>query len=466
MIKFAENMLRRKRITSFGLMSADSFFYQPQSYIEIAEIFSYAARNNMKVCPLGSALSFSNVCLINNQIALDITYLNEVLFFDTGLGTITVQAGAKVTDILKIILPLNYTLAGLTGSTGNTVAGNIANDVNGKDSWKNGNFSANAIAMKIMFSNGEIKQIDRENDAAVFNAIVGGLGLIAVILEVTLKLIRIPSYMVQVKSVKHKNLSSVINSMQNLSSQNDEFAYCWTDAYSPIKSLGRGISELAVFVENDGSVSSDRLPEYFVHRKNIFGLKKEFFWSIIRKTYTSSVHQWAGYLKYYNPFSFSKAVIPFPLYQYPMVKYFPDWNLKFYPHGFREAQLLFSIDNIENAYVEILKFCRKESIVPLICSIRKHKEQDGYFSFAGEGFSFSVNYALKGLSQERIKFLEAGVIDLTLKHQGKSYLGKYPFMNLSAVKTMYPSTDKFLAVKRTADPDTILWSDAANNILI
>jgi FAD/FMN-containing dehydrogenase len=420
----------------------------------------------MKVCPLGSALSFSNVCLINNQIALDITLLNQVLFFDAVSGIITVQAGVKVTDILKIILPVNYTLAGLTGSTGNTVVGNIANDVNGKDSWKNGNFSANVIAMKIMLSNGDVKEIEREKDADIFNAIIGGLGLIAIILEVTLKLIHIPSYMVRVKSVKHKNLTSVINAMRNLSSENDEFAYCWTDAYSPLKSLGRGISELAVFVESDGSATSEKLSDHFVPRKTIFGFKKEYFWTIIRKTYSSSVHQLAGYLKYYNPLNFSKSVIPFPLYQYPMVKYFPDWNLKFYPHGFREAQLLFSIDSIENAYMEILKFCRKENILPLICSIRKHKEQDGYFSFAGDGFSFSVNYALKGLSQQRRQSLEQGIMDLTLKHKGKSYLGKYPFMNLSAVKAMYPNTDKFIATKKITDPNNILWSDAASIILV
>lgn len=466
MIEFTENMLSRKKINSFGLISADSFYCQPQSYEEIAEILRHAAKNSMKVCPLGSALSFSNVCLINNQIALDITLLNKVLLLDFAKSLIKVQAGVKVPDILKTILPHNYTLAGLTGSMGNTVAGNIGNDVNGKDSWKYGNFSSNVIAMKIMLSNGEIKEIEREKDTAVFNAIVGGLGLIAVILEVTLKLIPIPSYMVQVKSVKHKNLASVLSAMKQLSPEKDEFAYCWTDAYAPSKNLGRGICELALFVENDGSVTSKKLLDYFVQRKKIFGLRKEHFWSIIRKTYTSSVHQLAGYAKYYNPFSGSTAITPFPLYQYPMVKYFPDWNLKFYPHGFREAQLLFPIDTIENAYVETLRFCRKESIVPLICSIRKHKEQEGYFSFAGEGFSFSVNYALKGLSQQRREFLEAGITDLTLKHKGKSYLGKYPFMSLSAVKTMYPNTDKFLAVKKITDPDTILWSDAANNILV
>lgn len=447
-------------------MSVNSFYSQPQTYEDIAEIFSYAGKNNMKVCPLGSALSFSNVCLINNQIALDIIRLNQVLFFNAESGIIKVQGGTKVTDILKIILPLKYTLAGLTGSNGNTVAGNISNDVNGKDSWKNGNFSTNVIAIKIMFSNGEIKEIEREKDADVFNAIVGGLGLIAVILEVTLRLISIPSYMVQVKSVKHKNLASVINAMQKLSPSKDEFAYCWTDAYAPEKNMGRGICELAAFVESPIALRNSSLSDYFVSRRKIFGLKKEFFWSIIRKTYTSKVHQLAGYIKYHNPVNFSRNVIPFPLYQYPMVKHFPDWNLKFYPHGFREAQLFFSTDNIENAYLEILKFCRKESIVPLICSIRKHKEQDGYFSFAGEGFSFSVNYALKGLSQQRIKFLEAMITDLTLKHKGKSYLGKYPFMNLAAVKAMYPNTDKYLAIKKITDPHTILWSDAANNLLV
>lgn len=64
---------------------------------------------------------------------LDLTKLDKIVEFDWNKSTITVQAGTRISTILRLVLPLNLTLVSITGFMKNTVVGNISNDVNGKD---------------------------------------------------------------------------------------------------------------------------------------------------------------------------------------------------------------------------------------------------------------------------------------------------------------------------------------------
>lgn len=458
-------MYKQEYISSYGLMTANAWICKPVDYEDILHCFQFARSKGLKICPLGSGLSFSHVALLNQQIALDMTNLNDILRLDLENCTITVQAGTRITDILKLILPLNFTLVGLTGSLGNTIAGNISNDVNGKDSWKHGNFSANVIRMKIMFTSGEIKSIDRESDPDLFHAIVGGLGLIAVILEATLKLHVIPSLLVEKETVKCGNLEETIFQFEKLDSLKDELAYSWTDAYASEKNTGRGLFEKARFIESNQKINQEELKQMLTPKARIAGLKTEFFWKIIRNTYVSPLHQLAGYFKYHQPILNPKSTALFPSYQYPMVKYLPQWNLLFYPDGFREAQLLFPVSGFEKAYVELLGFCRKNKITPFICAIRRHKEQEGLLSFADNGYSLTLNYGLKGLSTERRNTIQKQLMELCLKHRGKVYLGKFPFLDHSDFRDMYAKSGQYLRIKKETDPDTLLWSDAASEFL-
>lgn len=451
------------KITSYGLISVDAYISKPTSYGDIGELFEYAKNNDYKICPIGSGLSFSNVALIDRQISLDLKGLNKIIDFDIDNKTVTVQAGAKVTDILKISLPHKLTLNGLTGSYANTVAGNISNDVNGKDSWKNGNFTSNVEEMKVMLTNGQIQKVSRSLHSDIFNAISGGLGLIAVILEIKLKLHPIPGYNVLMQTIKCKNLDEQLLQFESLNTD-DDFAYSWTDGFANSNQLGRGLFEKAKFIESEKNKEID-WNKYLNQKERIMGIKTDFFWKIIRNVYTHNTHKYAGYFKYYKPVLKSSKRKVFPEYQYPMAKVLPQWNLLFYPKGFREVQMLFPKDNFGNAYREILKFCNKNKINPFISAIRKHISQEGFLAFANEGYSFTINFGLNKLSSKELKNIEYDIINLCVKNNGIVYLGKFPFVTPETFQTMYPKYVNFKSVKEKNDNSNLLWSDAASIFL-
>ena len=123
----------------------------------------------------------------------------------------------------------------------NTVIGNISNDVNGKDAWKNGNFSENVISMRVILASGDEKEISKEKDTHLFNAICGGLGLLVIIKEITLRLTPISSYYVDASTRKCANLEEQLNYFESISEDKSDFAHSWIDPFTNTRQIGRGL---------------------------------------------------------------------------------------------------------------------------------------------------------------------------------------------------------------------------------
>jgi len=455
----------RRTIRSYGFLEANSFYSLPQTYEEARGSILFAGERQLQVCPKGSALSFSNVCLLNNGMAIDVLALNRILHIDREKEEICVQAGTLVPHILQQIMPMGFTLVGLTGSLGNTVAGNIGNDVNGKDSWKNGHFCQNVLSLKIITAEGILLDITPISHPELFAAIAGGMGLIALVVEVTLKMKRIPSFMVQEERLKLSGLSDLTHQMDQLDGTNAEFAYCWTDPYAPLAQLGRGFIQIAHFVKDPTDHPTEKLQKGFVQKKRIGPFTPKIFWGIARQFDAPFMYGIAGYLKYHLNYSKSFRPVPFTGYQYPMLKYLPEWNLKYYPYSFREIQILFPTQMFHEGFEKIMRICRAKKFIPYVCAVRKHKVQPGYLSFAENGFSMTLNYGLNDHSPKETTIFEETVIETILQLGGRIYLGKYPFLSPETVKRMYPGMENFLRIKREIDPKNIFWSDAADFLI-
>jgi decaprenylphospho-beta-D-ribofuranose 2-oxidase len=459
MVKYPE-----QKISSYGLIEVGAQICAPRSYDEVIECIQYARENGFKICTAGSRLSFSNVCLLEKQISLDMRGFNQLVQLQVAEGdvaTATVQAGMLTTHLLAAIIPLGYTLQSLTGSLGNTIGGDIANDVNGKDSWRNGNFGSNVLGLKIATANGEIKDIDRCNHPELFDSIIGGIGLIAIILEARLQLRPIPSFVLEMKSENCRNINDLTEKMNGLNNGQTDFAYCWTDPWAPDNKLGRGIIEAAHFVERKVKISEKELLRSFKQKDKFGVLTPQTFWSIFRKLDFKFTYKYAGFLKL--ALSRNKLIqVEFPYYQYPMLNYLPEWNLKYYPHGFREWQILIPTTSFPMAYRQILLFCKQRGLIPYVCAVRKHIYQSPYLSFAGDGFSMTVNYGLNDCAFEKLKAFEKDLMDIVIGFYGKVYIGKYPFFKKRLLQKMYPDLNKFLQIKQQYNPNNLFWSDAAD----
>ena len=451
----------KKIIRSYGLLSAHSFYCKPSTVEEIIECIDYAKQHSLSICPYGSGMSFSDVCLIDNNVSLDITGLDKIIKFDSVNGTITAQAGILTIDILSIIMPVGWYLCGLSGSLRNTIAGDISNNVNGKDSWKYGNFGNNVKSMKIALADGTVQEIDSDNNSELFYATIGGMGLLGIIVEVTLQLIKIPSYIIVNKSERFKNFDSLMNKMDVLDEKVNSFFYAWTDAFAKSDSFGRSIAETARFADDGEDVSIEKFNKGFIEKKRIGFLPPYIFWKLFGMIESQKFFMAANAMKYHFSGAESIQTKTFPVYQYPMIKHFPQWNLKYLPKGFHEFQPVFPKNNFKDAFSAVLKVCRQYDCLPQLCAIRKHKKESYYLSFSEDGYSFTINYPLKAFTAKVLEEFNRKLIDAVLHYNGKIYLGKFPFITPSECKEMYPLYNQFLDIKNRVDPNKIFSSNAA-----
>lgn len=442
------------------MLHSNSYVCTPRKIKEVISYVRYAREYGMKICPAGSRLSFSNVCLIDNNILLDMRKMDKIIAFSPEKKEITVEAGMLTIDLLSFIAPNNLILAGLSGSQGNTIGGDVSSDVNGKDTWKYGNFGSNILAMKLVDARGEVRNLVKGKDDEIIHAVIGGLGLIGIIVEVTLRLLPIPSFKLLTQSYKVNNIEQLIEVLDAVQDEGLHYAYCWTDPYVKGRKEGRGIIEKGMFIR-DGE--NEIFPEFqkVKNKKTIYGLSPMTFWKLSKPATSKLGMKVANSFKYHLNSKNEIKEKAFEAFQYPMVHILPSWNMKYYPDGFREWQILFPKEVFTSSYREVLGLCRKYEIYPALCAVKKHVSQDSYLSFSDNGYSLTINYGIRAIAEKKFMF-EKELVSIILANHGKVYLSKFPFFSQEVLKQMYPNFGKFMEVKKSVDSDGLFSSNAYN----
>jgi decaprenylphospho-beta-D-ribofuranose 2-oxidase len=386
-----------------------------------------------------------------------------------------VEAGAREPAVLAHALPRGWQLSSASGSLWNTIGGDLSSNINGKDSWHAGSFGDQVLSFRIVLADGSVREVDRQSDGPLFASVVGGLGLLGVVTEVTLQLRRIPSVMLEQRSRPVADIHALLDRFAGLRPEEEDFAYAWVDAYAAGAARGRGVFESARFVGAAAEVGRDELRRQLEPRERIFLMPPALFWGIVSRGWKAldRFHLAATAFRMMNEIKYvrartsgdRRATVPYPDFQYPMVKLFPHWNLKFAPEGFNEVQALFATERFEAAFAALLAFCSRRRRVPELCAVRRHRADGYHLSFAGDGLSVTLPFPLAGLSAAELEDHRARLIDTILEFGGKVYLSKFPYLSPAAFRHMYPAHTRFTEVKARVDPERLFWSETAERLL-
>jgi decaprenylphospho-beta-D-ribofuranose 2-oxidase len=466
----------QRRITAYGLdRSAISWVLRPERAADVAEAIGFARTRGLRVCPAGGHNSFGDVFLLGDHVSLDMTRLDRILSLDEAARTITVEAGVLERDVLARVMPLGFQLAAASGSLWNTVGGSLSSNINGKDAWKVGTFGDQVQSFRIVLADGTTREVDRERDGPLFEAVVGGLGLLGVVTEVTLRLRPIPSTLVEVRTRAAPGVEELLAHFAQLSPENADFSYAWLDAYPHGRAFGRAVCETARFVPSTADPSTADIGRELLPPERILLLPPEIFWGVVRRGWRllfrvgleGAAFRAMNAVKYLRRHSAGERTtrVSFPTYQYPMAKLLPHWNLKFAPEGFNEVQALFPSERFEDALRTVLAYCRRHGRTPEVSAVRRHRADRYPLSFAGEGLSVTLPLPLAGFTPGGLDAYRRDLVEAILAFGGKVYLSKFPYLEREAFREMYPAYRRFLDVKGRVDPERCFWSEAAERLL-
>jgi FAD/FMN-containing dehydrogenase len=187
--------------------------------------------------PAGLARSYGDSCLNAGGTLVATTGMDRVVDFDRERGVLRCEAGLSLHDILALAVPAGWFLPVVPGTAFVTVGGAIANDVHGKNHHVAGSFGRHVRRFELLRSDGSRLQCSPGENAALFHATVGGLGLTGLIPWAELQLRPVASPFFDVETMRYDDLEQFFA----LSADAFEYSVAWVDALARGAALGRGV---------------------------------------------------------------------------------------------------------------------------------------------------------------------------------------------------------------------------------
>src|SRR5262249_11266160 len=190
------------------------------------------------------------------------------LSFDERQGIVECEAGVSFAEIIRHLRPRGWCLPTTPGTQYVTVGGAIAADVHGKNHHMDGSFNNCVLEFKLLTAAGDLISCSRVQNADVFWASLGGMGLTGVIVSARIQMRHITSAYCNVTYRRRANLDETLESFSR-TDHSYRYSVAWIDCLSSGASLGRSVLMLG----NDAEVSD--LPEPLRDQPLVLPAKKK-----------------------------------------------------------------------------------------------------------------------------------------------------------------------------------------------
>jgi len=367
---------------------------------------------------------------------------DKVLSFDTEKGLFECQSGLTLDKILDIIVPKGWFLPVTPGTKFITIGGAVASDVHGKNHHIDGCFSAHIIEMDIACDESKIITCSPTENAELFWATCGGMGLTGVILRVKFDLKKIETSYIKQKQVKAKNLEEIIALFEEY--KHYTYSVAWIDCLKKGKGFGRSILILGEHATiNDLPANKKNDPLKLPKKKQItfpFNLP-----SFVLNKMTVSIFNFLFYGKNFK--REINNVVSYEPFFYPLDAIL-HWNRGYGKKGFVQYQFVLPLES-KQGLVEILKKISDKGLGSFLAVLKVFGNQDDLISFPMKGFTLALDIPVrKGL----FEFLDE-LDQLVLSYGGRLYMSKDARMKPEVLKAGYKRLPEFLSIIKKYNPN-------------
>ena len=175
---------------------------QVTEFKDIQDALIFAQQNDLKVSIAGVMHSMGGHAFYKNAVVLDMTEFNN-MSLDEENRILTVESGAIWHDIQKFLHP-KFAVKAMQSTDIFTVGGSISVNAHGMD--HNVGALGNTIrSMRVMLTDGSIKEVNKTENSELFDLVIGGYGLFGIILDVELEVTDNVVYQRERKSISYKD---------------------------------------------------------------------------------------------------------------------------------------------------------------------------------------------------------------------------------------------------------------------
>lgn len=384
--------------------------------------------NELSVLPYGLGRSYGDSCLNDNNILIETASLNKFISFDKTTGILHCEAGVSLAEILDEFVPKGWFLPVTPGTKFVTVGGAIANDVHGKNHHKKGTFGNHVKQFTLLRSDGKTYTCSPNENAELFNATIGGLGLTGLIADVHFQMVPVDGPFFDNQSIKFNNVDEFFVISED-SEDSYEFTVAWIDCIATGNNLGRGHFYRANHSKKKSKSRSAKAlltipfnaPEFVLNPFSIKIFNTVYYNKQFKKKVDAAVH--------YEPYFYPLDIVH-------------DWNKLYGKRGFLQYQLVVPLDNGKMAIKEILARVAASGTASFLAVLKKFgdSKSPGLMSFPREGYTLTLDFAMRG---EKTLALLQLLDDVVMKSGGALYPAKDARMSAEVFQKGFPHWELF-----------------------
>jgi FAD/FMN-containing dehydrogenase len=320
----------------------------------------------------------------------------------------------------------------------------VAADVHGKNHHVDGTIGRHVRALRLRVGTGAIIECTPDVEPELFWATIGGMGLTGHILDVTIRLVRVPSPWIMGMSRRIADIDDFLAALRQTAS---EWPYTmgWIDCLSRGRHMGRG------FLTCGRWATPDEAPKHFpkpLVRLDVPVMCPPWVMGrLVGRVVNEAIYR-------VHP----KA--PRPHIMHPERFFYPldaieNWNRLYGRRGFTQYQSVLPDSAGPAAVRELVALLTRIGGASFLCVIKDcGDEGQGLLSFPLRGTSIALDLPIRDNTQRVIDELNEFVVAAG----GRIYLAKDALTRPEHFRAMEPRLAAFDAVRRRWDPDRTIRS--------
>jgi decaprenylphospho-beta-D-ribofuranose 2-oxidase len=435
------------KFTGWGRTSASyATLCEPDSETQIVNEFAIED----DLIPRGLGRSYGDAAQVSGGVVMSNLALRSMGPIDDD-GVVTLGAGISIDELLTISIPQGWFVPVTPGTRQVTIGGAVAADVHGKNHHVDGSFGAHVLSMRLVTPRGAW-DISPTQDAELFWATTGAMGLTGMITSVTLRLLPIETDQVLVDTERFNTLDGVMASMREGDGAY-QYSVAWVDCMTRGAHMGRSILTRATHARTqdvkEATLRAPQASKIVVPFDAPSGLLNPLTVRAFNELWFRSSP------KFQQGESQSLTTFFHPL---DGVR---DWNRLYGKKGFVQYQFCVP-DEEHETVVSCIDRLSSSGVASFLAVLKRFGPSNpGLLSFPMPGWTLALDLPVGPSSLP-------GVLDdldeLVLDAGGRIYLAKDARLAPEKARRMYPRVDDFLAIKERVDPQHQLTSDLARRL--
>ncbi|KQQ06166.1 MULTISPECIES: FAD-binding oxidoreductase [unclassified Rathayibacter] len=410
-------------VSSWGLLSRDQ--HQVVAITSAEQAQDALARGDGGIA-YGVGRSYGDVALNGGGVLWDFSGFDRLLAFDDETGVLRAEPGVLLKDVQAVFSLRGWMLPVTPGTKNVTLAGAIANDVHGKNHASAGTIGRHVVSFTLLRSDGSSSRCSPTENVELFGATIGGLGLTGLIVEVELRLKRVPGPWLVTEDRPFQSLESYLDLVHE-SMDSFEHTVAWIDVTT-------GGGRRGVYSRGDTTAA----PELPSSRAGSLRVPFPFPLSVVNRATLPLLNRAYYRLKATGA---GRSVQHYEQFYYPLDA-IQGWNTMYGPRGFYQYQSTVPWEGALDVTREMLALIAASGTGSFLGVLKTFGslESPGMLSFPAPGVCFALDFPNTPAALPLFDRLDALVTSVG----GRLYPAKDARMPREMFEAGYPRLAEFM----------------------